>query len=311
MATSAILPYAGAKRTAAFGRTLQPLIYDENGKTTFTALYVLCCGALGDLFSIEKPLRTEYAMDSYGLVTILARVLSNPDTAVRLYEKLESVIPGDGVRTSSVNFLKAAHAKTLKPTASHTTPTESEEVWAYHYFIVAWLGRSGWAGTKHEWTGSARRWTITGGSRRSRWAGAVREIPDWHERLKNVDIMCGDAILAAENIKDDAKIFISVDPPYKGRTFQYATDFLEKEPDHKDKLRREFGDHARLAAALGRFENARVAVWYYDCPMVDVLYPKKKWRKIPVDITKRMGQSNKRGTVEQTKAPEILLVRNG
>lgn len=304
---NAITPYAGAKRDPRFATLLSEALCPAD-RPRPTHLFVLCCGALGDLVTMDPPIRTEIAVDTYGLAINLANVLSNEVQAKTLYARLSRTIVSDGVRKAAIKTLQAEKANAIDVTK--LTKARAIDL-AYLYFVASWQGRSGISGSQSAWSGSAIRWTTTGGSRRARFCGAVEAIPPFHLRLRNVDFTQGCAIKASEKIEDKDCVAISVDPPYKGRTFKYVYDFREADPADKDPWVVKYGDHGRLARALNRFRKARVAIWYYDVPMLDELYPKERWERRYPGVNLKLRQGGTRGTLTKQASPEVLLVRIG
>ena len=61
-----------------------------------------------------------------------------------------------------------------------------------------------------------------------------------------------------------------------------------------------------VAAALRRFTRTRVIVSYYDDPALAALYP--GWIKKLHTRTKSLVSQGKRGNLNETVAPEVLLI---
>ncbi|MEM7622985.1 MAG: hypothetical protein AAF235_07250, partial [Planctomycetota bacterium] len=104
--------------------------------------------------------------------------------------------------------------------------------------------------------------------------------------------MC--AIEMASRLEDSADWSVYADPPYIEKGAKYVHDF-------------EYGDHARLADALSRFERTKVVVSYYEHPELDRLYP--GWHRVSCPMNKGLvngsGSKQSDGTV---MAPEVLLL---
>ena len=64
-------------------------------------------------------------------------------------------------------------------------------------------------------------------------------------------------------------------------------------------------DHARLAAALHRFQKTRVVVSYYDDPRLVELYP--GWQTHKISVSKALAHHGQRGK-SNGRAVEVLLV---
>ena len=87
-----------------------------------------------------------------------------------------------------------------------------------------------------------------------------------------------------------------VDPPYLKDTRAGGAKYLhEFEED----------DHVRLAEMLGRFNQARVVVSYYDDPRLEQLYP--GWTIRKCYRQKNLHVQNRRGAGTSV-APEVLLL---
>jgi DNA adenine methylase len=158
--------------------------------------------------------------------------------------------------------------------------------------VASWIGLSGVAGTSARNTNFARRFSSLGGDPATRFAGAVRSIPQWRRRLERVQVLRSDGIGLCEKVEDREGVVIYADPPYLVKGAKYLHDFAAS-------------DHDRLAAALGRFRRTRVVVSYYDHPELARLYP--GWHRRRVNVAKGLVQSGKRDERGRTDAPEVLL----
>lgn len=162
---------------------------------------------------------------------------------------------------------------------------------AYHYFVVSWMGRNGLAGTEKEYdTGFCVRYTSNGGDPAVRFRNAVESIPAWWHRLRGVTILNEDAFGVIERVEDKQGTVIYADPPYVSKGAKYLHDFTRPE-------------HAVLLHKLKRFEKTRVVVSYYDEPALTGLYLHHGFQKVVKSTTKQMGNG-------KNAAPEILLVKN-
>jgi DNA adenine methylase len=163
---------------------------------------------------------------------------------------------------------------------------------AYDYFLCAWLGRNGVAGTLSYNQGFCVRYTSSGGHAAKRWNSAVHSIPAWRHRLANVTILQRDAFELLERIEDRKGTVIYVDPPYLKKGAKYIHDF---EPEN----------HYRLAEMLNSFKETRVVVSYYDDVRLIELYP--GWARHEIVVSKAMANQGSRGS-KNVKVKEILLV---
>jgi DNA adenine methylase len=162
---------------------------------------------------------------------------------------------------------------------------------AFDYFLCAWLGRNGVAGTGSYNQGFCVRYTANGGHASKRWDSVVHSIPAWRRRLRNVTILCRDGLELLPRIDDREGTAIYCDPPYLVKGASYVHDFATS-------------DHAHLAEALHRFRHARVVVSYYDHPELDRLY--SDWTKRRIVVSKALAHQGRRGE-NDTKAVEVLL----
>jgi len=291
-AITAPVPYFGGKRTLA------PLIAEELGK--HSAYWEPFCGSMAVLFA-KPPSAHETVNDLYGDLINLAMVLASPRWR-ELYERLQRTICCEAI------FRQAKAAIAEEPSSLPVTcdaVDDANVARAYYYFLIAWVGRNGVAGTRRVNYQIAVRWTPGGGHGGTRVESAVESIPWFHRRLRRVLILCRDAFGVLAKIEDVEGVALYVDPPYlmhtrgSGRTSKrggggsnYLHDF-------------EAEDHARLAEALRRFEKARVVVSYYDDPQLAELYP--GWTMRRIKATKNLHVQNRRGA-KRADAPEVLLI---
>ena len=272
MKITAIAPWFGGKRTLA------PRIVAELG--SHKSYYEPFCGSMAVLFA-KAACRQETVNDLHGAVINLARVLASP-LAEALYERLRRTL-----------FCESLHAdaKAYCGTRCGQVPAPDPE-WAYWYFVEAWMGRNGTAGTDGGNSNFCARYTIKGGDNGTRFVSAVESIPAWHARLRRVYILCRDGFALLASIPDEVGYAVYVDPPYLVKGARYVHDFSEQ-------------DHQRLAAALARFSSARVVVSYYDHPQLAQLYP--AWRQERFDVSKATAHCGRRGD-NPARATEVLLV---
>jgi len=175
---------------------------------------------------------------------------------------------------------------------------------AYHYFVTAWLGRNGVAGTGNYNSHFCVRYTANGGHAAKRWKSVVDSIPAWRRRLANVTILRRDAFELLPRIEDRPGTAIYIDPPYiaKGATYLHDFGMTSKRGQDRDEA---IEEHKRLALAVRRFEHSRVVVSYYDHPELERLY--STWTKRVIEVSKAMAHQGRRGQ-NDTKAREVLLL---
>ncbi len=273
-AITAIAPWFGGKRTLA------PRIVEEIGD--HKAYWEPFCGSLAVLLAKPQS-REETVNDLNGDLVNLARVIASSIDAPELYGRLARTLISEQLQREA-----REHLRTDQPLA----PIDR----AYWYFVEAWQGRNGVAGTRQTNTGFCVRFTSNGGSPATRFRSAVESIPDWHQRLRNVTILSRDAFGILERIEDKAGTVIYADPPYIVKVGKYVHDFTGE-------------DHSRLAAAVGRFHKTRVIVSYYDHPTLRTIYPEAAgFTFVNCATSKNMAQGQRRDTLGKVTAPEILIV---
>lgn len=270
----AILPYFGGKRNLA------PLLVQEFGP--HRVYWSVFCGSIPELL-IKPPCVMETVNDLFGDLINLARVIKDGALAPTLYRRLRRVLMAEELFDESGEIIRTEDAP-------EGDAPDLER--AYHYFITAWLGRNGVAGTSNYKSYFCMRYIANGGHAAKRWDSAVRSIPAWRRRLANVTILRRDAFDLLTRIEDKAGTVIYCDPPYITKDAKYVHDFNQE-------------DHGRLAELLKRFKKSRVVVSYYDHPLLVELYP--KWTNIKIEVSKALASQGRRGE-NHTKATEVLLI---
>jgi DNA adenine methylase len=225
----------------------------------------------------------ETAVDLHGDLTNLARVVQDETLALKLFERLN--------RTLMCETLHREAAQRYHDRGYGSCDDTPNLDYAYDYFLCAWLGRNGVAGTQSYNQGFCARFTANGGHAAKRWQSAIASIPDWHYRLMNVNILRRNVFDVIDRIEDKTGTVIYADPPYLVKGCKYVYDFVD-------------GDHKRLADALHRFRKTRVVVSYYDHPKLNTLYP--RWRQHKINVSKAIAHQGSRGK-NDTRAVEVLL----
>lgn len=161
--------------------------------------------------------------------------------------------------------------------------------WAASYFVVAWMGRNGTAGTPGEFkAGLSVRWDAGGGDSAVRFRSAVEALRDWRAIFPRCTFLVRDVFDLLRDVQDEPGHGVYCDPPFPGPGDKYT------HPFGKEK-------QARLADELASFKASRVVCRFYDHPLIRELYSESEWKWHRFEGRK---QSNEVG-------PEVLLVRNG
>lgn len=159
--------------------------------------------------------------------------------------------------------------------------------WARDYFVCCWMARSAVAGTDGEFNaGMSVRWDGGGGDSATRFRNAIDALGAWETVLARCTFVCLDVFDFLDNVKDDPKHCLYLDPPWPDDGGSYKHKFDEA----KQRL---------LAARLGAFARCRIVVRYGDHPLVRELYPETTWR---------WHHYNGRRQSNRTKA-EVLITR--
>lgn len=276
MKIKALAPWFGGKRNLA------PEIIKLLGKHRI--YWEPFCGSMAVLLA-KEPCAMETVNDLHGDLINLARIVQNEKTAIELYSRL--------ARTLMCEQLHAEAAERYRERGYYNISINSniDVDRAYDYFLCAWMGRNGVAGTGSYNQGFCVRYTANGGHAAKRWRSVVESIPAWQWRLMNVTILNRDAFEILKNIHDKEDTAIYIDPPYLAKGSKYIHDFEPK-------------DHDRFADALKRFKKARVVVSYYQDPRLDELYP--GWTRYEFDVSKAMSNAGGRGE-KDFRAMEVLL----
>lgn len=278
MKVSALVPWAGSKRTIA--ARIDAAIGDHR------VFFDPFCGSMAPLLA-KRRATIETVNDLHGDATNIARVIQHPRLGPKLYRQLRRTLFCQEFFTEVQAQFRAEGLRFAK---TFDSPDLERAV---KFSIYSWFGRNGVIGTNGG-NNFCVRYTGNGGSPSTRWRSFVSSIPAFHRRLQGVIILREDGFNILERVEDAAGVAIYCDPPYLQKSFLYEYDFAPQ-------------DHVRLAEVLNRFKKTRVALSYYDHPDLAHLYP--GWQKIHIDMTKAMVSQGQRGkSGKAVKAPEVLLV---
>jgi DNA adenine methylase len=199
-----------------------------------------------------------------------------------LYRRLRRTLSHESIFQDAVATLKKLGEK---------EDESLDEDRAYQFFVLAWMGINGIMGMDKPSYSFSFRYSTSGGDSAGRWHSAVRSIPIWMERLRNVTILRRNGLELLEKVWDDKNTVIYVDPPYIVKGTQYKHDFTMVEHEH-------------LAVLLKRFQHTRVVLSYYEHPLVRSLY--EGWTVVSKKRLKGMGSTGKKKN--KADSPELLLI---
>ncbi len=166
-------------------------------------------------------------------------------------------------------------------------PTE-RLAWAVDYFVTSWFGQGGRSGGPAEFRGPMSvRFDAGGGDSCRRFRSAAASIPAWRRAvLSRCTFQTLDFRELLAKCRDLLDNGVYADPP-----------FVDEGKGYKHRFT--IADHRALAARLGEFWQARVAVRYYDHPLVRELYPADRWTYLTFDGRDQHNATGK---------PELLIL---
>ena len=226
-------------------------------------------GGMTELLYIDAP--TIMASDLHGWVINLARCVADPLLYRPLKQRLENLTFHPVELEQAQQYCSTCH-----PPLCNAQPNVTA---AAHYFVCAWMGRNGKAGTKTEFSGGMSvRWEDGGGDSCVRFRSAVRAIAGWRNVLRRCTFHVLDCFEFLNKCKDQPGIGLYFDPPFPGPGDDYRHAFSTQQ-------------HERLAARLREFRVARVVCRFYDTPLIRKMYSVEHWTYRPL---KGRDQTNAR-----------------
>lgn len=243
------------------------------------------CGSMAVLLAKRRS-EGETVNDLNGFLINMARAIAHPTMGPRLYRRLR--------RTPFSEELFWHHRKTLIAAGEPSCDSEPDEEAAYSYFVVCWMGISGFQGLRNHNGGFGVEWSNTFIGQVDRWNSAISAITMLRRRLRDVTILRRDAFEIIGNIRDQTGTAIYCDPPYVVEGGAY----MHTEVDNAKRL----DWSRRLAALLSRFRRARVIVSEFDWPIVREMY--RGWTI--VELFRSRGHAYK--TDLSSRSREILAI---
>jgi len=218
--------------------------------------------------------KTGVANDLHSQVINLFNVVRDPEQREALIQQMIS-------RVYHVEEFRSAQARCKNMEFKFADAVES----AADYFVSAWMGRKGQAGTKNEFNNSfAFRWTCEGGDPVKEYHNARNALRYWSSVFQPWAFTCMDALRFIDWVKDHPDHGLYIDAPWPGAGDAYTHQYTE---NHQ----------YALAAALTTFEETKIVVRFGDTPFIRKLYPEGLWKW-------NMHESRTQGN---QKLPEALL----
>lgn len=263
----ALLPYFGSARMVAekIGPALAGLDW----------IGIPFMGGLPELAYMTA--RTVVANDLHRGVVNLAAVVGDPVLGIELRSRLKLLPYHTDVLRSAQQRCRVTSEL---PRLADAAPSLQ---FAIDYFVCAWMGRSGKAGTAKEFDGELPvRWNANGGDSCVRFRSALQSLREWNQILARVNFTCMDGFEFLAKCKDEVGHGIYVDAPW---------------PDDGDEYRFAFDETKQrdLAMKLHYYEKTKVVIRYGEHPLIRELYPESEW--IWTEISGRTSGNNRKAEV--------------
>lgn len=272
---SALLPYFGADRM------ITEQIAEVMGPKAWVG--IPCAGGMAVLQKLQA--RTLMVSDAHRLVINLARVAGDPERRTKLAERLAETLFHPDVLQEAQEYCQTMD---LDPKVYDKPRVDL----AYHYFVAAWMGRSGITGTDDEFKGNlSSRWTSSGGDSNKRFRSAAAAL----DSFAAVAARCSFSVL-------DIFKFLTccVDHPHHGLYIDVPW------PKDGDKYKCKFGKEQqdRLATELQKFQKTRVVLRFGVHPETEARYPEALWRRVPI-VSRTQGNNDKAEMLLVNRASEL------
>lgn len=206
----------------------------------------------------------------------LARAVGNPKLRPQLVERLQARIlhPDELEQAQQIcREIEAAGRGGLFGLGEEPDPLE----WAEAYFVCSWMGRSGNAGTKNEFSSPlATRWDAGGGDSVKRYRSAVEAVEMWGRVFERCGFETIDAFDFIARCYDGDRKLAKTEPAKREKRALYIDATW---PVDGDGYKHRFPESSqrRLARELVFFEHYLVVVRYGDHPLIRELYPEDRW----------------------------------
>jgi hypothetical protein len=231
------------------------------------------------------PARTIVAADQHKHLINLAQALANPYMGSALIRRLRRLAFHEVTLADAQRRCREVEATGAHPLGAGA--------WAEDYFVCAWMGRSGTAGTPNEFTsGLSVRWDAGGGDSVVRFRSAAEGLRNWRCAFERVTFLVRDCFSFLPEVKDREGHAVYADAPWPDDGHKYTHGPGAAGSDDE----RAF--HVRLRDELERFTKTRVVVRFGDHSLVRELYSADRWTRI--ELTGR--------TQTNADKAEVLLV---
>lgn len=239
---------------------------------------VVFAGGMSEVLHLDA--RTVLVNDKHRHVINLAWTMKHPYLGPKLYRRLRRLSQHPDELQAAQYYCKL---NGLPPVALMDEPDINA---ATNYFVTAWMGRNGKAGTKGEFSGGVSvRYESGGGDSAVRFRNAVLSIPALRRLLRFCNFSTDEFRVFLSKCKDKAGHGIYCDPPFPGPGDGYKHTFTRE-------------DHQDLAKMLSAYKQTKVVCRFYDHPFVRELYPETHWEWIHLVGRKATNDS----------ASEVLLI---
>jgi len=271
---SALLPYFGADRMVA------QQISDAIGPVRW--LGIPCGGGMSILKCVKAS--SIVVGDKHRMVINLARAVADEQIRTELIAWLADT-------PFHPDSLARAQCYCQARIDGPPSDADPDIELAYQYFIAAWMGRSGMAGTEDEFKGKiATRWTSSGGDSNTRFRSAAAALEEFAVVMQRCNFVVCDIFDFLANVRDEKKHALYIDVPWPGDGASYRHKFSTSQQD-------------QLAEAVAKYHKTRVVLRFGVHPETEQRYPKELWTRLPV--TSRTQGNNDKAEMLLTNAHRL------
>jgi hypothetical protein len=231
-----------------------------------------CAGGMAVLQKLQA--RTMMVADKHRMVINLAYTVAWKSYCELLIQRLlDTPFHPDALAASQAYCLAA------EPKAAPAGAPPDLDL-AYHYFVAAWMGRSGVTGTEDEFTGKlSSRWTSSGGDSNKRFRSAVTALESFSSVMERCSFSVLDIFEFLACVADHPHHGLYIDVPWPKDGDKYKCKFTKEQQD-------------KLALELQRFQKTRVVLRFGVHPETDKRYPEDLWRRVPI-VSRTQGNNDK------------------